>query len=451
MGNKLATRDDKSVFKIVQIQWCLTLSRYIIMHVHKVHRFPKTSQVAHFTRLESYVLRAFSFCTSQQAATIALKEGIEIDLIVGLRSTWLLQRTELDIAKSVWHSCSWRNLMTYKVPKRYLATSCKIFPNENPEQNQIGFTFLSEFYKYRITWLSNRWKRQGGLCCRFVRLRWSTTSLTFQPTIAVQVCWKILRQMEECLGTLSEFVPQKSHWLAVSTPSSSVCLLSASRLETFKQCWMVKSKPMTEKVENFRRISHGLKWLWPEGTRTLLVEHLNFWAHECPLDPWGLSDQHWACGVKHGRPTGCPASTAHINFSSRQGCAKAKAWSICFRLPSRGGLAKQAVGPCGYSGSLLQKAKKYLLPSLDLARRFLVHGNASSPTCEPRLNLPIHSRCHSRCLMRCQALAGSAQTTHPSGELNLCSQRFLLLTQDSIKERMLCDWTITPWPTIRTL
>ena len=250
---------------------------YIIMHVHKVHRFPKTSQIAHFTRLESYVLRAFSFCTSQQAATIALKEGIEIDLIIGLRSTCLLQRTELDIAKSVWHSCSWKNLMTYKVPKRYLAPSCKIFPNENPEQNQIGFTFFSEFHKYRITWLSNRWKKQGWLCCRFVRLRWSTTSLTFQPTIAVQVCWKILRQMEECLGTLSEFVPQKSHWLAISTPSASVCLLPASRLETFKQCWMVKSKPMTEKVENFRRISHGLKWLWPEGTRTLLVEHLNFW------------------------------------------------------------------------------------------------------------------------------------------------------------------------------
>lgn len=59
------------------------------------------SHVAHFTRLES-LRPAFSFCTSQQATTIALKEGIEIDLtILRLRPTWLLQRTELDIGKCV--------------------------------------------------------------------------------------------------------------------------------------------------------------------------------------------------------------------------------------------------------------------------------------------------------------------------------------------------------------
>ena len=42
-----------------------------------------------------------------------------------------------------------------------------------------------------------------------------------------------------------------------------------------------------------------------------------------------------------------------------------------------GGLAKQGVGPCGYSGSLLQKAKKYLLPSVS-------DGMASESSADPQ-------------------------------------------------------------------
>lgn len=84
----------------------------------------------------------------------------------------------------------------------YLATSCKIFPNKNPEHKQMGLSFLSEFHMEPLRQFQTAEKKQGGPCCRFVR--------------------HIFRQTEECLGTLSEFAPTKTAFSTGSIHSVNV-------------------------------------------------------------------------------------------------------------------------------------------------------------------------------------------------------------------------------------
>lgn len=113
-------------------QCVLNFSNSMMFYI--VHRFPKTS---HRTLHSAWNLRpAFSFCTSQQATTIALKEGIKIDLtILRLRPTWLLQRAEpifANVCVCVCVTCLHLNKVhdvrfTYKVPKNIWQHFAKSF------------------------------------------------------------------------------------------------------------------------------------------------------------------------------------------------------------------------------------------------------------------------------------------------------------------------------------